>query len=329
VAGLLGIGAAVAGVATKSGELAQAGGGMAIGGGEAARRSLLSYQRTEETTADRSAITYLEATGQSAKGMLKTFGRFQTALALTGSHVDPYQVSHPMPRERIANLEKLAKTSRYFDAEDSPTLQQRHDMMRAKIAIYTRGQSGASRLFRKAPKGIAAQYADAMSAMMYGNPRAAVAKADALIKLQPKNPYFQELRGDTMMKANHPAEAADAYAKAVRLDPVKSGILPISLGQAQLAIGDPASLKKAVANISKGLERDRENSIGYRYLAQAYGQLGEIAEADLATAEGNFYRGAYQDAKIFALRAQQKMKRGTPGWVRAQDIVNYKIPKKK
>ena len=29
------------------------------------------------------------------------------------------------------------------------------------------------------------------------------------------------------------------------------------------------------------------------------------------------------------MRAQQKMKRGSPGWVRAQDIINYKTPKKK
>jgi predicted Zn-dependent protease len=115
----------------------------------------------------------------------------------------------------------------------------------------------------------------------------------------------------------------------VRLDPVKSGILPISYGQALIAMGTQDSLKKAVTQLRTGLERDRENSIGYRYLAQAYGQLGDIPEAELATAEGHFYRGAYQDAKIFAMRAQQRFKRGAPGWVRAQDIINFKTPKKK
>lgn len=329
VAGLLGIGAVVAGAAANSKEMAQAGGGLAAGGGEFARRGLLGYQRSEEATADRSAITYLEATGQSAKGMLKTFQRFQNALSLSGSRVDPYQVSHPMPRERIANLEELAKNSPNYDRADSLTLQQRHDMMRAKIAVYTQGQSAAARLFRKDPQGLPAQYGDAMATYMYGNPRSALGKADALIKVQPNNPYFHELRGDILMKANRPADAVDAYTAAVRLDPVKSGILPISLGQALIAVGDPASLKKAVAEIKKGLQRDRENSSGYRYLAQAYGQLGDIPEAELATAEGHFYRGAYKDAKIFAARAQQRFKRGAPGWVRAQDIINYKMPSKK
>ena len=71
-------------------------------------------QRAEEIAADRSAITYLERTGQSAAGMLKTFGRFQSALALSGSRIDPYRISHPMPRERIANLETLARQSAHF-----------------------------------------------------------------------------------------------------------------------------------------------------------------------------------------------------------------------
>src|SRR5690606_7946519 len=124
---------------------------------------------------------------QSADGMLKTFSRFQNALALSGARVDPYQVSHPMPRQRIANLEKLATSSRYFDAKDSPTLQQRHDMMRAKIAVHTQGQAAASRLFRKNPNSLPALYRDALTAFLSGSQRSALAKVDALIKQQPKN----------------------------------------------------------------------------------------------------------------------------------------------
>ncbi|MEP9398323.1 M48 family metalloprotease [Mesorhizobium sp. KR2-14] len=329
VSTLLGAGAIVAGAATNSNELAQAGGGIAIGGGEMARRSLLGYQRTEETTADRSAITYLEATGQSAKGMLTTFKRFQSALSLSGARVDPYQISHPTPQDRISNLQQLAASSPNYERKDSPELQLRHDMMRAKIAVYTDGQAGASRLFRNNPRGLAALYADAMVTHLHGNPRSALAKVDGLVKQQPKNPYFHELRGDVLMKANQPAQAAEAYATAVRLDPVKSGVLPVSYGQALLAIGKPDALKKAVTQIRSGLDRDRENATAYRYLAQAYGQLGDIAEAELATAEGHYYSGAYQEAKIFAARAQQKFKPGSPGWVRAQDIINYKQPGKK
>jgi predicted Zn-dependent protease len=329
IASLLGVGAMVAGAATDTGELAGAGAGIVAGGNEAARRSLLSYQRTEESTADQSAIKYLEATGQSGRGMLVTFQRFQSALSLSGTRVDPYQVSHPMPRDRIANLEVLVKASPYYDKKDSEALQQRHDMMRAKIAVYTQGQAAASRLFKKMPGSIAAQYGEAQAALLFGNPKAALKKADALIKLQPKNPYFQELRGDILLRANQPQKAAEAFARAVQLDPAKSGILPIAYGQALIATGKPEAAKQAVSLIREGLSRDKENFNGYAYLAQAYNQLGEVADAELATAEGYFYGGNYQQAKIFAMRAQKQFKRGEPAWVRAQDIINYKIPKKK
>ena len=323
VASLLGAGALAAGAATKSRGLAGAGMGLATGGGELARRSLLTYQRGEEVTADRSAVTYLNATGQSGKGMLKTFERFQSALSLSGAQVDPYRISHPMPQERIANLQTLVEKSPYFDKADPAALQQRHDMMRVKIAAFTQGQAATSRLLRKNPDQLAVQYGEAISTYLNGDPRSALAKTDALVKKQPKNPYFHELRGDILMKANKPAEAAGAYAKAVGLDPVKSGLLPVSYGQALMAVGTPESLKKAVAQMSAGLERDREKAVGYRYLAQAYGELGEIAKADLAMAEGYFYGASYQEAKIFAMRAQKAMKPGEPGWLRAQDIINY------
>ena len=122
-----------------------------------ATRGLLGYQRSEETTADRSAITYLEATGQSAKGMLKTFKRFQSALSLSGAQGRSLSGQPPdAARPHRQSGDTWPQASPYFDVKDPPALQQRHDMMRAKIAVYTQGQTAASRLFRKAPDGLAA-----------------------------------------------------------------------------------------------------------------------------------------------------------------------------
>ena len=323
---LLGAGAMVAGAQGGSAGLAGSGGGLLLGGAEAARRSVLSYQRTEEATADRSAITYLEKTGQSAQGMLKTFERFASAMSLSGSHVDPYQISHPMPRERIANLETLARSSKNFNRKDPAALQQRHDLIRAKIAAYTQGHSAAMRLFRNDPRGLPALYADAIGTFLSGNARAAVGKIDALIRVQPKNAYFHEMRGEILMKTGQPAQAAQSFSRAMQLDKSKSGIIQIAYGQALMATGKSDMLKKAVVELQAGLLRAKEYSVGYRYLAQAQAQLGNIAGADLATADGNFYAGNYKDAKIFAARAQQKLKKGSPGWLRAQDIINYKQP---
>jgi predicted Zn-dependent protease len=323
---VLGLGVTVAGAAAKNGDIARAGSGIAVGGAEAARRSLLSYQRGEETTADRSAITYLDKTGQSAAGLLATFQRFADALSLTGSRVDPYRISHPMPLDRIANLQTLAMASPNFDKVDPPALRVRHDMARAKIAAYTVGGTAVARLFRNDPKGLGARYGAAQLAYLSGSPKTALAKADVLAKELPGNPYVQELRGDIFMKLNKSEEAAKAYQRALKLDPDKSSTIQVAYGQALMLSGQGEA---AVSQLKAALQRDKDNSLGYQYLAQAYGQAGDVANAELSTADMHYYSGNMQQAKIFAARAQRSFKTGSPGWLRADDIIKAKVKKKK
>lgn len=323
VAALAGIGAGVAGASAGVEGLGQAGMGIAMGGSQMARRSILGYQRTEEITADRAALEYLKATGQSAKGMLDTFERFQGSLALAGVNVNPYELSHPMPRERIANLEEQVRKSPYFARKDPPELQLRHELARAKIAAYTQGPAAVARIFRSNPRSLAARYGDAISTYLHGSPRDAAAKAEQLIAEKPNYAFFYELLGDALINANRPEEAAQAYAKAVRLDTSNTGLLQVGYGRALLATGRPDAIRKAAQELKAGLSRAPEFANGYQFLAQAYGRLGEIGAAELATAEGHFYSGNYHEAKIFAARAQTRLGRGSPGWLRAQDIINY------
>lgn len=329
VAGLLGIGAAIAGAASKQSGLAQAGGGIAMGAPEAAMRNLLNYQRTEEMAADRSAITYLANTGQSAKGMLTTFERFSNALSLAGTRVDPYRISHPMPRERIANLETLARGSPNFDKKDSPALQQRHDLMRGKIAAYTAGGARVLQTFRKDPTNIGARYGDAIATFLNGSTESALSKINALIKQQPKNPYFEEIRGEILLKQSKLDQAAKAFQRASDLDPRKSSLIRMNYGRTLMLTGKPDNLKIAVSELKASIGRDRESPTGYAYLAQAYGQLGDAARSDLASAEEKYYSGKIQDAQIFAIRAQRALQKGSPEWIQAQDIINAKRGKSK
>ena len=64
------------------------------------RRTMLSYMRAQEEAADRAGVKFLNATQQSAKGMYETFKRFADDQLVISSRIDPYQQSHPMPRER-------------------------------------------------------------------------------------------------------------------------------------------------------------------------------------------------------------------------------------
>ena len=110
--------------------------GMIMGPQEMVRRSLLSYVRGQEEAADRAAVKYLTATGQSGKGLLTTMERFQNESLFKTQSVDPYTISHPLPRERLSNLETVVRASPTFGAADSPAFQARHDLARAKLVGF-------------------------------------------------------------------------------------------------------------------------------------------------------------------------------------------------
>src|ERR1700724_633792 len=135
IAMLLGVGAIAAGAKSNNPNsgLANAGAAALAGPQSMILRSLLSYQRQQEESADRAGVKFLTATGQSAKGMYETFKRFSNDILFAAHGADPYFQSHPMPAERVNALEELARSSPYWDKKDDPALQLRHDMMRAKI----------------------------------------------------------------------------------------------------------------------------------------------------------------------------------------------------
>jgi predicted Zn-dependent protease len=61
-------------------------------------------------------------------------------------------------------------------------------------------------------------------------------------------------------------------------------------------------------------------------LAMAYGRKGDLAHADLASAQAAFARGDVKTARMLAERAKHRLAVGSPAWVRADDIVSVKVP---
>lgn len=328
VAGLLGAGVAAAGAASGSGSMAGAGSGIMTSGGGIAQRGLFAYQRTEETTADRSAITYLNKTGQSPKGLLQSFEGLMRANMLAGISRNRYLTSHPAPQERIGTLQALAQESPYFDRKDPPELQLRHDLARAKIAAFNGGASKVRQSFSRDLMSLPAQYGDAIATHLAGSPQAALGKIDALIRKSPDNPWFHEMRGEVLMAAGRSDDAAAAFTRAEKLDPSKSGIIQALVGQALVTSGRPDRMKTAIGQIERALERDPDNYNAYQFLAMAYGQIGEVGSAELATAEGYWQAGNFRQAKVFAARAQQKFRPNSPQWRQAQDILTTRTDRR-
>ena len=325
IATLLGAGAAVAGSASGNSSGARAGAAATSIGPGIALRSLLSYRRTQESSADIAALTYLNATGQSARGMLATFRRFADQGLFSKQYVDPYVLSHPMPNERISQLERLARKSPHFDKTDPAQLQLRHDLMRAKLSGFIEGPGGVQRRYPRSDKSLVADYARAVVAYLTGSLRPALKRIDGLIRQSPDYPYFYELKGQALLEAGKAREAIAPLRKAVSLAP-SPGLIRILLGHALLQTGDAKYLNDAIGNLKAGLADEPLASIGYRHLSTAYAKQGRIAEAEVATAQGLLIEGDVKAAQNYAQRAQAKLKRGTPAWLQADDIIAYKIP---
>lgn len=324
IAMILGMGAMVAGGGRDSGA-AQAGAATLQGSQDIIRRTLLSYQRQHEDQADRAGVQFLNATHQSSKGMYETFRRFAEQVLYSAKYTDPYLQSHPMPADRVAALEGAARQSPYWDKKDPAELQMRHDMMRAKLFGFVEKPDTIARRYPHSDQSLPARYARAISAYRNADLRNAIVQIDALIAAQPGNPYFYELKGQALIENGRAAEAIAPLRKAVSMAPQPT-LIQIMLGQALVATNNPQHADEAITLLRNALTREPEAADGYSQLAMAYGRKGDLAQADLASAQAAFMRGDLKTARELAARAKTRFPVGSPGWVKADDLVIVKLP---
>ena len=317
---ILGIGAAIAG-----------GGVAAIAAGdELVMRSLLAERRAQESAADQRGLRYLSRTGQSGRGMLETFERFQRQEFIAARQQDPFVRSHPVAAHRVTLLRNRARKSPHFNKRDPPRLQLRHDMMRAKLSGYLENPATVFNRYPRSDKSIPARYARAIATFFRGGPRGlpvALAQIDQLLAMQPKYPYFWELRGDFQMRSGKARGAVKDFRKALALDP-KASLIRVQLGNAPLALKTKVATSEALKHLKRAIRDDRvaedPKPGAYRSLANAYYRLGRRPDADAAIAEAHFAAGNLPQAKVFAKRAQSAIKRGSPTWRRMDELIAYK-----
>jgi predicted Zn-dependent protease len=323
---IVGIGAMVAG-----GAVGKDAGGEALGdvgrsaltlGDTISQRSILSYRRAQEGSADQAGVSLLTATKQSANGMLVTFQRFAEQELFSDRLKDPYVVSHPMAQDRINQLKEISQRSPYFEAKDSSELQLRHDLMRAKLSGFIEAPQMVLNRYPSKDQSLPAQYARAIASFYSGGIGEALPKIDALISARPDYAYFWELKGDLLMRKGDFKAAVEPMRKAMQLSK-EQPLIRVELAQALIGSGNNAVLAEAIALLRKS-QVEEENSEGYRQLANAYARQGEQGLALLSTARATQLEGKIGEAKKFAKRSQTFFPANTPNWLKADDILNIK-----
>ena len=285
----------------------------------------LGYSRIQESDADQAAVTYLERSGQSAKGLVDFFDKFRYEEVFDHAHQYPFFQSHPLSSDRIEALRVRAEKQKHFGAADSPETIERFNTMLAKIRGFMDPPFQTLTKYKESDPSFPARYARAIAYYKGGQTDKAIKAIDALIADKPDDPYLYELKGQVLFEDGKIKESEAPYRKAVELKP-DAPLLRIYLGQTLESEDDKSKIDDAIANLKRSLDFENDNPDAWQFLARAYDQKGDAGMARLATAEQNYALGQLKDARVFAMRAREMLPKNTPQWRRATDIVLVSQP---
>ena len=285
------------------------------------------FTRTQEASADQAAITYLERSGQSGKGIVDFFDNYRYEEVFENARRYKYFQDHPISSERIAALQVRASQQPHFAVTDTPEAQAEHEVMVAKLKAFENLPQQTLIDYPETDTSYPARYARAIAYYRDLQTDRALKLIDALIADQPNNPYLWELKGQTLFESGRPAEAEPAHRRSVELKP-DAPLLRLNLAQALVAEENPQKLEEAVAELHRAVNVESDNAFAWMLMAQAYDRQGQPGMARLAAAEQEFSLGQLADAKVFAMRARRQLAKNSPEWRRATDIVLVSKPSK-
>jgi predicted Zn-dependent protease len=282
--------------------------------------SALGYSREQESRADQAAATYLDKAGLSGRGLVDFFNNFRYQEVFDDERKYPFFRDHPLTDDRIQALATRVEHLPHYDAADTPEAIDRMAIMHAKLEGFLNGAGQTLADYPESDRSYPARYARAIALYRQTETEQALRAIDALIGEQPDNPYLWELKGQVLFEAGRPKEAEAAHRRSTQLKP-GAPLLRINLGQTLIATNDPSKLDEAIDQIHRALGLEPDNALGWRLLAEAYDAKSQPGMARLAAAEQNFYLGQLIEARTFAVHAREMLKKDSPEWRRATDII--------
>ena len=308
---------AAAAAASRSPDAAAA---AILGGSGVGERSFLNFSIAQEASADHAALTFLDRTHQSARGMLEFFQILEQEELLSGQREDPYLRTHPLTRDRVTYIREHVDHSPWSDAPDRPEWIAMHQRMKAKLDAFLSPPAQALAKYKADDKSVATRYARAIAYYRVPQLKQALELINGLIAEAPNDPYFEELKGQMLFENGRIKDAVEPYQRANDLKP-DSALLKIELAQVQLETDDPALVPKALTLLNGAARFESDNGELWRLLAVAYGRSGNMGMMALSLAEQGMADGNWNDARQQAGRATKLLPPG-PQRQRAQDIAD-------
>ena len=306
-----------AAIAAGAGE---AGAGIMAAGQQAAMSKFLAFTRTQESSADSAAASYLAKAGISGKGLIGFFKTLQNVeFRYAIPQEDSYGRTHPLTGERISALQEVVERDAAWNKPSDPALEARFQRVKAKLTGFVNEPRQTLITYPATDLSIPARYARAYAWHRSAYPEKALEEADSLLRSVPHDPYFLELKGQILLESGRPQEALPVLREATDL--TRSQPLIASLfGHALLATEDKANLPEATRVLKSAVSKDNDNPFAWYQLGVVYEREGDLPRAQLATAERYSLQGRTNLALLSAEAAMGGIAKGSPDWIRAQDI---------
>ena len=312
---LLGVAAALAG----AGDAAM---GVMAMGQQAALGSFLAFTRAQESSADAAGAAYLSDAGISGRGSLEFFKKIQNQEFRYGYSQDDdaaYSRTHPLSGDRIARLREDYMVDAAWDRPTQPEIERRFQRIKGKLYGYLAKPQETLRSYPEHMTDESARYARAYAYHKDARIDLALRETDALIAMDPEDPYFLELKGQVLLESGRPQEALAPLRRATELTG-NEPLIASTFGHALVATEDKAHLQEAETVLRAAVARDRENPFAWYQLGMVYAAKGDMPRARLASAEQQIMSGRPAEGLRNAEAAQAELPTGSSDWIRAQDI---------
>jgi predicted Zn-dependent protease len=280
-------------------------------------RTLLRHTRTQEGSADRAGVRFLQGAGLPVTGFLSFMKKLESQELIPETEQSEYVQTHPLTQDRIDSLQHAVDDGP--KGHTPPEWYEMHRRIKAKLLGYL----FPDRSLQDKDTSAATQYGHVIAWFRKNEPAKALATLDPLIKAEPQNPYFYELKGQILFDNGRIEESIPAYAKAAEFAPF-SGLIRTAYAQSLLESKEKkdAYLTEAVKQLNLALDTEKQDSEPHHLLAIAYGKQGQEGLSRLQLAEEALLQGNAAFAKREAGLAKSKLTRGTPAWQRASDILD-------
>jgi predicted Zn-dependent protease len=286
-------------------------------GSSIATRNLLRHTRTQEGSADQAGVRFLQGAGLPVTGFLSFMKKLESQELLPESQQSQYVLTHPLSQDRVDFLQHVVDENP--GGKIPPVWNELHRRIKAKLLGYL----FPDRALQDKDTSVAAQYGRAIARFRKGQTDKALAALDPLLRAEPDNPYFLELKGQMLFESGRIGEAIPAYARAAALAPF-SGLIRIAYARCLLESTENKNEREteAIRQLTIAIGKEKHSAEPHHLLAIAYGKQGQEGISRLHLAEEALMQNRPDFAKREASLALANLKKGTPAYLRAEDILD-------